>query len=84
VGLGLASARLAIQCLAAGRPQAYEAAWWRLVRPYWMLTSMLLRLASWPPSRRAIVPVLARAPGLLRWGIAGLQRSRGQDAKVAV
>lgn len=63
--LGLATAQAAISAIQAGRPEAYEAAWWAITRQYRWMTDGLLRLSRPPVLRRRLVPFLERAPGLM-------------------
>lgn len=63
VRLGLEAAGALVECLVAGRPAAYELAWRRLTRRYWLSTSALLALGR-SPLRPAIVPVLRACPWL--------------------
>lgn len=63
VRLGLEAARALVDCLLAGRPAAYELAWRRLARRYWLSTAALLALGR-SPLRPAIVPVLRACPWL--------------------
>lgn len=65
IKLGVLGAVAAVDALAAGRPEAWEAAWRRLYRPYALATGGLL-LATRPRwARRWLVPVLRAAPGLM-------------------
>ena len=59
---GLASARAAIQSLAAGQPQRYGPTWARETRRSRMLTSGLLALTSRERPRALLVPVASRLP----------------------
>jgi flavin-dependent dehydrogenase len=79
ISLGLACAREAVACLVAGRPQDYEAAWWRVTRRYRLLTGALLAAARRPVLRRTIVPVAGAVPGLFGAIVNGL----GTDAGTA-
>ena len=62
ISIGLACAREAVRALAAGRPQDYEAAWWRTTRRYRLLTGCLVRAAHRPVLRASIVPAAQRLP----------------------
>lgn len=73
VRLGLAQARALVRCLVAGRPLAYEHAWRRLARRYWLLTDGLLRLRR-SPLRRALVPTLRACPWLFDLALDQLAR----------
>lgn len=72
ISLGLACARAAVDCLAAGRPQEYEAAWWRVTRRYRLLTGSLLAVAARPRLRRGIVPLAAGVPAVFSAVVDGL------------
>jgi flavin-dependent dehydrogenase len=72
ISLGLTCARKAVACLLAGRPQDYEAAWWRATRRYRLLTGTLLAAARRPGLRRTIVPVAGAVPGLFGAIVNGL------------
>lgn len=63
IRLGLAQARAAVGCLAAGRPGDYERLWVRETRDFRVLTSALVAAAT-SPARRLIVPAAARLPGV--------------------
>lgn len=71
VRLGLASARELVRCLASGRPQAYEHAWRRVARRYWVMTSLLLGVRR-SPLRRAMIPLLRACPPLFDAALAQL------------
>lgn len=62
LSLGVRSGRAAVDCVLAGRPEAYELAWRRLSRSYRLLTTGLLRARATPWLAPAIVPAAARAP----------------------
>ena len=64
--LGILGAVAAVDAIASGRPARWERAWRRLYLPYAAATGSLLGLAQNPWTRRWIVPVAARAPGLMR------------------
>lgn len=64
VRLGLAGALAAVDAIAHGQPERYEAAWRALWRPYAWTTGPLLLLTHPRPLRRLIVPALRRLPGL--------------------
>jgi flavin-dependent dehydrogenase len=64
ISIGMSCAREAVRCLVDNRPQDYESAWWRTTRRYRVLTGGLVRAASSPRVRRAIVPAAARLPGV--------------------
>ncbi len=63
LSLGLACGRAAVGCLLAGRPEAYEQAWWRITRRYRWLTGTLLATSRRPALRRAVVPAASALPG---------------------
>ncbi|MPV38660.1 NAD(P)/FAD-dependent oxidoreductase [Georgenia subflava] len=62
ISLALAQAEAAVAAIVAGRPQAYETDWRRIVRRYRLLTEVLLAAAAWPPSRRLLVPAARTLP----------------------
>ncbi|GAA2403756.1 NAD(P)/FAD-dependent oxidoreductase [Streptomyces glaucosporus] len=62
IALAVASARAAVDCLAAGRPAAYEAAWRRLSRRHRLLTGALVRASGSGRAARLVVPVASRFP----------------------
>lgn len=64
VRLALGGARALVACVVGGRPEAYQAAWRRVVRRYWLLTSLLLAIRRRPRLRNRIVPAVARFPAL--------------------
>lgn len=63
IRVGLAQARAAIECIAAGDSSWYERAWRRVTRDYRMLTSGLVALGN-SPVRGAIVPAARLLPGV--------------------
>lgn len=63
--LGFLGAEAAVEALARGRPEAWERAWRRITRRYYVGTGGLLTLTERPLLRRWLVPVLSRAPWLL-------------------
>ncbi len=63
--LGFEAAHAAVAAIVAGDPAAYERQWWEITRTYRWLTGGLVRLGSFPPTRRCVVPVTARAPRLM-------------------
>ncbi len=77
--LGFASARLAVEALRRGEPEAYERAWRRRARASWGLTALLLQVRRSPALAPCLVPVLRRAPWLFDAGLrvlgGGLRRS---------
>jgi len=65
VGLGIAAARALVRCLVSGDGiDAYERAWWRITRRYWLITELLLRIRHVPALRRRLVPLLEQCPSL--------------------
>ena len=66
-GLGIAfgAAKLAVECVAADRPQDYDRCWLRMSRRYRMLTGAVLRGTA-SPLRPLIVPAAARFPSAFR------------------
>ncbi|MFE3742469.1 NAD(P)/FAD-dependent oxidoreductase [Streptomyces sp. NPDC059134] len=73
IALALASARAAVRCLRAGRPQEYERTWRALTRRHRLLTEGLLRVTGRPAGARLLVPAAARAPSLFRAVVRALQ-----------
>ncbi|GAA4933347.1 NAD(P)/FAD-dependent oxidoreductase [Streptomyces coeruleoprunus] len=73
IALALASAEAAVRCLRAGRPQAYERAWWRLSRRQRLLTEALVRLSCRRETARLIVPAAARMPAVFTAAVRALQ-----------
>lgn len=80
--LGFEAAQAAVACIAAGRPRAYEAAWRRLARRYWVGTAGLLFLARSRWTRRLVVPVASRAPFVMQTAINLLAESQPQAVGV--
>lgn len=62
ISVALASARVLVECLAAGRPERYEQEWRRVSRPYRAITSALLWARHRPLLARSVVPAAARFP----------------------
>ncbi len=62
IALGLAQARAAVAAVAAGRPQAYEAAWRRLGWRHQLLTQALLTTTRHRAVRARVVPAAAALP----------------------
>jgi flavin-dependent dehydrogenase len=62
---GLAQARLAVRCVAAGDPASYDREARRLTRRHDMLTAGLLAVAR-TPARRAVVPAADLLPSVFR------------------
>lgn len=74
IALGLAQAREAVACVAAGRPDLYADRAGRLARRHELLTAALLRASALPPVRRALVPAAARLPWLFAAAVNQLAR----------
>jgi flavin-dependent dehydrogenase len=64
IGAALAQAAALADCVAAGRPEAYERAWRRASRRSWLLTSGLLWARHQPLLAPRIVPAAQRLPRL--------------------
>jgi flavin-dependent dehydrogenase len=64
IGAALAQAQVLAECLAAGRPEAYERAWRRVTRKERALTAGLLWSRSQPLLAPRIVPAAAALPAL--------------------
>lgn len=79
--LGFEAAAAAVACIVNGRPAAYEAAWRRLARRYWLGTAGLLGLARVPLARRLLVPVASRVPFVMSSAIQILAET---DAKATL
>ena len=62
IALGIAQARAAIEAVAGGRPERYEASWRRITWRYRLLTAGLLSATGVPWVRRQIVPAAAALP----------------------
>jgi flavin-dependent dehydrogenase len=60
--LGFETASAALRCIVNDCPEAYDAAWTRITRRYWWLTSGLLAIRNRPLLRRRLVPFLGRFP----------------------
>jgi flavin-dependent dehydrogenase len=67
--LAMASARALVDAVRANAPRTYPVAWRREARGYRLLTRALIAIASRPALRRTLVPLLRRAPWLLRLGL---------------
>jgi flavin-dependent dehydrogenase len=74
ITVGLAAARLLVDCLAADRPQEYERLWSRSSRRYRMLTGGLLWAAGRPVLRRGIVRAAAATPKVFELVVGQLAR----------
>ncbi|MFE4454015.1 NAD(P)/FAD-dependent oxidoreductase [Streptomyces sp. NPDC056796] len=73
IALAAATASAAVDCLAAGRPEAYPAHWARLTRRHRLLTGALLGAAGHPLTAGLIVPAAHRLPALFRVAVHALQ-----------
>jgi flavin-dependent dehydrogenase len=80
IALGLAQARAAVACLAADRPERYDARARRLGLRHELLTHALLRATAHAPLRRALVPAAARLPWLFDAAVNQLARPAGGPA----
>jgi flavin-dependent dehydrogenase len=74
IGLALAEAEAAIDCLVAGRPERYEEAWRRLTREHRVLTRALLWCAGRRTLRPLLVPAAARLPAVFGYAVNRLAR----------
>ncbi len=74
IAVSLACSRSLVQCLVAGRPADYEAAWLRQSRRYRSLTSSLLWASGRPLLRRSLVPAAQRLPWLFDAAVGQLAR----------
>ena len=74
IALGLAQARAAVGCLAAGRPERYDAQARGLARRHELLTHALLRATAHPALRRQLVPAARRVPWLFSAAVNQLAR----------
>lgn len=77
IALGLAQARAAVACVAADRPDRYDARARRLGLRHEVLTHALLRATAHPPVRRVLVPAAARLPWLFDAAVNQLARPAG-------
>jgi flavin-dependent dehydrogenase len=64
IRLGLHAAEVLVRCLTNGTPAAYDRAWRRLARRYWLCTAALLWIRRRRTLRRRMVPLLHRCPWL--------------------
>lgn len=74
IALGLAQAHVAADCVAAGRPEAYDRQARRLAWRHELLTRALLDATAHAPVRRWVVPSARRAPWLFRAAVNQLAR----------
>ncbi|WP_210443402.1 NAD(P)/FAD-dependent oxidoreductase [Nocardioides sp. SYSU D00065] len=80
IALGLAQARAAVACVAAGRPERYDALARRLGMRHDLLTHLLLRVTAHQPVRRRLVPAATRLPWLFGAAVNQLARPVGRPA----
>jgi flavin-dependent dehydrogenase len=73
IALAVASARAAVGCLLAGRPEAYERDWRALTRRHRVLTGALVRVAGIPSAARLLVPAAAALPRVFTSAVHALQ-----------
>lgn len=69
IAVAIASARVLVAALAAGRPECYEREWHRVSRPYRVLTSGLLTARQHPQVARRVVPAAARLPRVFGYAV---------------
>ena len=74
IALGLAQARVAVESLAAGRPEAYDRRARRLGMRHELLTHALLSATSHQVVRRRLVPAAERVPWLFSAAVNQLAR----------
>ncbi len=72
IAVGLAQARVLVDCLARGRPDEYERAWRSVSRRYRLLTRAVLVAAQHDRLRRAVVPAASRLPSVFRAAVDAL------------
>lgn len=80
LALGLAQARVAVGCLAEGRPDRYDRLARRLGLRHELLTHALLRATAVEPVRRRLVPAAARLPWVFDTAVNQLARPVGRPA----
>ncbi|MEU4261803.1 NAD(P)/FAD-dependent oxidoreductase [Streptomyces argenteolus] len=73
IALAAATASAAVDCLTAGRPEAYPAHWRRLTRRHRLLTQGLLSAARHPFAARLIVPAAHRLPAVFEAAVHALR-----------
>ncbi|WP_030902049.1 NAD(P)/FAD-dependent oxidoreductase [Streptomyces sp. NRRL F-5126] len=73
IALGLASARAAVACVRAGRPEAYERQWHALTRRHRALTAALVEVTAHPAAAHALVPAAAALPAVFTAAVRALQ-----------
>lgn len=64
VSLGLRTGRAAVECIARGAPDAYEARYRTITRRYYGFTAALLAAIAMPMFHRPLIGAAALAPGL--------------------
>jgi len=74
IAMGLRTAKAAVACLAADRPQDYERAWHSITREYRVLTRTLVEATRVPLIRRHLVPAATATPWLFDAAIRSLAR----------
>lgn len=74
VAVGLAQARAAVHCLAAGRPADYDHAWRAVTRRYRWLTEALVRGTANPRAASLVVPAAAALPGAFAAAVNAIAR----------
>jgi flavin-dependent dehydrogenase len=74
IAMGLRTAKAAVACLAANRPQDYDRAWREITREYRVLTHTLVEATRVPLIRRNLVPAAAATPWLFDAAIRSLAR----------
>jgi flavin-dependent dehydrogenase len=74
IALGLAQARAAVACIAAGRHEDYDRTARRLAFRHELLTRVLLSTTAHAPVRRLVVPVARRAPWVFSAAVNQLAR----------
>ena len=73
IRIGLAQARVAVEALAEGDPNAYEPAWRGVTREFRTLTAPLAALAA-SPAQRLVVPIARAAPFLFHGAVERIAR----------
>ena len=74
IALGLAQARVAVECVASDRPETYDRRARRLGMRHELLTHALLRATAHPVVRRRLVPTAERVPWLFSAAVNQLAR----------
>ncbi|RYB92053.1 NAD(P)/FAD-dependent oxidoreductase [Nocardioides oleivorans] len=80
IALGLAQARVAVECVAFGRPDRYDLIARRLGARHELLTRALLQATARPVVRRHLVPAAQRLPFLFGAAVNQLARPAGRSA----